>query len=35
VRVRDNQVHLTLTTKSTPLDAINNRVLRSWTNPPQ
>jgi CubicO group peptidase (beta-lactamase class C family) len=35
VRVRDNQVHLTLTTKSTPLDAINNRMLRSWTNPPQ
>jgi CubicO group peptidase (beta-lactamase class C family) len=33
VRVRDNQVHLILTNKSTPLDAINNRVLRSWTNP--
>jgi CubicO group peptidase (beta-lactamase class C family) len=33
VRVRDNQVHLTWTNKSTPLDAINNRVLRSWTNP--
>ncbi len=33
VRVHDNQVHLTLTNKSTPLDPIANRVLRSWTNP--
>src|SRR6266511_3261720 len=33
VRIRDNQVHLTLTNKSTPLDPINDRVLRSWTNP--
>jgi CubicO group peptidase (beta-lactamase class C family) len=33
VRVRDHQVHLTLTNKSTPLDAITNRVLRSWANP--
>ncbi len=33
VRIRDNQVHLTLTNKSTPLDPVNDRVLRSWTNP--
>ena len=33
VRIRDNQVHLTLTNRLTPLDPVNDRVLRSWTNP--
>jgi CubicO group peptidase (beta-lactamase class C family) len=33
VRIRDNRVHVTMTTRSALLDPINNRVLRSWTNP--
>src|SRR6266545_3651571 len=33
VRIRDNQVHLTMTNRMIPIDPINDRVLRSWTNP--
>jgi CubicO group peptidase (beta-lactamase class C family) len=33
VRIRDNQLHLTITNRFVPLDPINDRVLRSWTNP--
>jgi CubicO group peptidase (beta-lactamase class C family) len=33
VRIRDNQVHLTMTSRFIPIDPINDRVLRSWTNP--
>ena len=33
VRIRDNQVHLTMTNRLIPIDPINDRVLRSWTNP--
>jgi CubicO group peptidase (beta-lactamase class C family) len=33
VRIRDNQVHLTMTTRMIPIDPVNDRVLRSWTNP--
>jgi CubicO group peptidase (beta-lactamase class C family) len=32
-RVRDNRVHVTMTNRLIPLDAIDGRVLRSWTNP--
>jgi CubicO group peptidase (beta-lactamase class C family) len=34
VRIRDNQVHVTLTNRLTSLDPINARVLRSWPHPP-
>ncbi len=33
VRIRDNQVHLTMTNRMVPVDPINERVLGSWTNP--
>jgi CubicO group peptidase (beta-lactamase class C family) len=33
VRIRDNQVHVTMTNRFIPIDPINDRVLRSWTNP--
>ncbi len=33
VRIRDNQVHLTMTNRFISLDPIYTRVLRSWTNP--
>src|SRR6266542_2601941 len=33
VRIRDNQVHLTMTNRMIPIDRIDERVLRSWTNP--
>jgi len=33
LRIRDNQVHLTLTNRLIPLDPINDHVLRSWTVP--
>jgi CubicO group peptidase (beta-lactamase class C family) len=33
IRIRDNQVHLTMTNRLIPIDPINDRVLRSWTNP--
>jgi CubicO group peptidase (beta-lactamase class C family) len=33
LRIRDNQVHLTMTNRMIPIDPINDRVLRSWTNP--
>lgn len=32
-RVRDNQVHVTLTSRQILTDPINEHVLRSWTNP--
>jgi CubicO group peptidase (beta-lactamase class C family) len=33
VRLRDNQVHVTMTNRLIPIDPINDRVLRSWTKP--
>jgi CubicO group peptidase (beta-lactamase class C family) len=33
VRLRDKQVHLTMTTRWIPLGPIDDQVLRSWTNP--
>jgi CubicO group peptidase (beta-lactamase class C family) len=33
VRLRDNQVHVSMTNRLIPIDHINDRVLRSWTNP--
>jgi CubicO group peptidase (beta-lactamase class C family) len=33
VRVRDNQVHVTMTNRMIPIDPVNDRVLRSWTSP--
>jgi CubicO group peptidase (beta-lactamase class C family) len=32
-RIRDNQVHLTMTTRFMPVDRIYARALRSWANP--
>jgi CubicO group peptidase (beta-lactamase class C family) len=33
VRIPDNQVHVTMTNRLMLIDRINDRVLRSWTNP--
>jgi CubicO group peptidase (beta-lactamase class C family) len=33
VRIRDNQVHVSMTNRLIPIDHINDRVLRSWRNP--
>ena len=33
VRIRDNQVHVTMTNRLIPIDRIDERVLRSWPNP--
>jgi CubicO group peptidase (beta-lactamase class C family) len=33
VRIRDNQVHLTMTNRMIPINPIHDRVLRSWANP--
>jgi CubicO group peptidase (beta-lactamase class C family) len=33
VRMRGSQVHLTMTNRMIPIDPVNDRVLRSWTNP--
>ncbi len=31
IRVRDNQVQVTMTNRQVPIDRIDDRVLRSWT----
>jgi hypothetical protein len=33
VRIRDNRVHLVMTNRLIPIDPIDDRMLRSWTNP--
>jgi CubicO group peptidase (beta-lactamase class C family) len=33
VRIRDHHVQVTMTNRLIPIDPINDRVLRSWTNP--
>ncbi len=33
VRIRDNRTHLTVTNRVVPVNSIDDRMLRSWTNP--
>ena len=35
IRIRDNRMHLVLTSRLIPVNSIDAALLRAWTNPPK
>jgi hypothetical protein len=33
IRIRDQRMHVLLTTRMIPVNSIESRLLRAWTNP--